>query len=450
MKAIGPRFRERVFGGGTSTMTFGVNTRRRGASHPDSYWYPELIGQPYGEPLVYSNTNAPNYQKWERCWDSTNPGPPYRSGGDFTKTTISYPNNELQGVGHYVGDPSLDVYSDYTGGFGIPQFELDPLAVGSQADFGDDRSNPMYFPDLSSLGNGAYARLRPSLERAGLGVALAEARDLPRMLSTTAKSFSDIWGAMGGSASSRIMQPKNVADNFLNVQFGWVPFIKDISQLWDVTQNAESYLAQQVKDNNQWVRRHRTEKVIENDELLATYYTRKVEPLLPADLYQPGVSMESREIHRTYTRVWYEGAFKYYRPELDETHPDSKSKWGNMMKMMNLYGLRLSPAIIWKATPWTWLIDWVSNVGDVIQRASDWGLDGVVSKYMYLMHHIRHDQILQVDMPLRGGVQKMSFNRFAEVKSRRGASSSFGFDLTPSQLSGRQIGILGALGISRR
>lgn len=446
MSPLGPRYREKFVTGPVAPVFLGTTQTFYGAANING----QPVGQAYTLPVDgYSGSPQPASSVYERCTDEVHQGPPYLTGGNFAKYKAIVPSSEVLGVGTYETDKAQAFYNVYKGGWGVPDFFYDDLSPGDYAGLGTNLSNPSLFPPLDSLGAGAYARLRPQVEKAGLGIAIAEARDLPRMMSTSARGFHDIWKSIGGSATSALMQPKRVADHFLNLQFGWIPFLKDLHQFYDVFTHSEDYMRQLSRDNNRWVKRKRVDKVIESETEIILPQSFRCQPVGPwGDLYTSEPS--AKLIIRFNTHVWYEGVFKYYRPEFDGYREGEKtSTLGDLRRLSTLYGARINPSVVWKATPWTWLIDWFTNVGDTIQRATDWAFDGVVSKYMYLMHHHVRTATLQQRLPLKHGLQVLEWNRVCDIKQRRGATSPYGFSLSVDDLSGRQLAILGALGISR-
>lgn len=149
------------------------------------------------------------------------------------------------------------------------------------------------------------------------------------------------------------------------------------------------------------------------------------------------------------TRVWAMGSFKYYRPEFDASLADYSSQWSDLQRRLKVYGAELSPTNVYKSTPWTWLIDWFSNVGDNIDAANDALVDGVASRYMYVMRHWVRRLVFNTTMFYWQGPVSLEWNRFIETKQRQRAQSSYGFSLLPKDLSAKQWSILAALGLSR-
>jgi hemolysin-activating ACP:hemolysin acyltransferase len=280
------------------------------------------------------------------------------------------------------------------------------------------------------------------------------------MLKTTAGNFRDLYLAMGGSKSSQLMHPKSVADSFLNHHFGWVPFIKDLRQFHDVFQNSEKYIDQISRDNNRWIKRVRVMETTEKETLVSKGgITGAVSPWIGAPPWNmcrsqnvPGIgnTMANWTIsEQLQTRVWAMGQFRYYRPEFDLSNPDYSSQWNDLQRRLLLYGARISPSNVWKSTPWTWLIDWFSNIGDHIDLVNDIAIDGIVSKYMYVMRHSVRRFILRSTMYYWQSSLTLDWIRYVETKQRQRAWTPYGFNLFGKDLSAKQWAILGALGISK-
>jgi type IV secretory pathway TrbF-like protein len=101
--------------------------------------------------------------------------------------------------------------------------------------------------------------------------------------------------------------------------------------------------------------------------------------------------------------------------------------------------------------PWSWAADWVGDAGTLMKNVSLLNRDNLVMPYAYLME----TKTVEVNYQLSGirykaypGEQIFRQSFITEVKSRIQASP-YGFDVDWPDLSGRQLGILGALGISK-
>jgi hypothetical protein len=387
-----------------------------------------------------------------RTWDCKNPGPPYRSGGPFASIAMSIPSSKVWDVGTVsnLGKPGISPgnITTYTGAF------FDTSQWGS-----DSIQNYLTssVPSLTGYDTLAWNKLRPQVEKAGLSQFLYELRDLPRSLETSANLLWNSWRSFGGGYSRVVMHPSSVADNFLNHEFGWVPFLNDLGKLHDVYMNASKYIAETVRLNNTWQRRSAPLESSEVDNPLLFLNGPSVDPFgfnlldLCKDVTFNGITgkgfSEIRE--RVKTRVWAEGSFKYYRPEFDDSLMHFGDQLSNIRRLMTIYGLRINPTVIWKLTPWSWAVDWFTHVGDFIQHHDEFVNDGLVSRYLYIMRS-KERFVTKTSMAnFYSGSRSTIWQRSFSQKQRKVADSPYGFDLTWNNLSLRQWGILGALGFTR-
>jgi hypothetical protein len=453
-----PRFRERKSNHQVGPLKMGSLT----AFHNGVQVPPQL-----GAPLVTPITAIAQLSGTvERTWDNFNPGPPYRSGGNFTNIKIRLPHNVVQGIGRYTTAPGnrspAGKFLQYDGGFSNPKFVGDPTSINTYYGSGISPWNNALLPQFQDLGPKAYNMLKPTPERASVGQFLVELRELPqsvRNLETTAADFHKIWKFGGGSLSKPSMYPKRAADEYLAYQFGWKPFLNDLMSFFEVAFEIRAFLDEVTRLNNTWIRRRRVVDTDESQSLVSRTVDWNVEPIgiqyiqMTAPMTVGGIGtcnyfseLRQREIYT----CWAEGSFKFYRPEFDASLKEFDSYMNQVQRLFTLFGARITPTLLWKVTPWTWLADWIANAGKNIDNISAMLVDGVVSKYMYLMHHaVKQYQMTQVINFWDRGVVTMSWSRDYESKQRRGQTTPFGFDLNRSSLNGSQWSILAALGLSK-
>jgi hypothetical protein len=400
----------------------------------------------------------------QRTHDSVHSGPPYTEGGEFQSVKISLPQEEVKGVVNVKQRPDLtdgSTYLNYVGGF-VPNFGgTDNLYEGLYSTSGiffvPNFVDPI-FPQWKTSGSSAYNRLKPRLEKAGLGVALREARDIPGMLRQTAKGFHDLWKTMGGDINAPFMKPKSLADNFLNEQFGWVPFLSDIGKIAKVYQNSKRYIDETTRNNGLWVKKRATLV----DSFTVTPVTSGVAIATPSASTAPfdflcrkrlvKGSLQNAVYQITEEELlheWATGSFLSYRPEFDVLRDDYSSAWNSIQRQMTLYGVRITPSNIYKATPWTWLADWFSNTGDQVDLFNDLIVDSIVSRKLYRMRHRTRRLALNQTIFFHTGDVNVEWGRISEIKQRLGATTPYGFDLSWDNLTPRQGAILAALGLSR-
>lgn len=395
------------------------------------------------------------YIKLEITSDDIHPGPPFKSGGPFTNFDVELPSVEIVMSGNIDTGSSFcnGWIQQYRGGF-IPRFGVLDVLTNKYGNIQELLADNEAAPSTDPYEQDAYKKLRPQLERAGAAVMLAEMRDLPRMLKTSAKGFHDIWKSFGGKSGTPFMSPKAASEHFLNHEFGWKPFISDLRKVHKAYTNGELYMRIISRDNNRWIKRRFVHEDTVSDVKVSDGVGWSATPTfgscLNAYTTADGLGRRGHWEMRLVKRrlIVSEGSFKYYRPEFDSTLAAYDSAYNQVMRHCTMYGLRVNPSTVWQATPWSWLIDWFSNAGDVIQRATDWGIDSMVARYIYQMSLYERRFILNGTANFKSGVRSFSSSRVVTVKKRKEADTGYGFGLT-GDLTPRQFAILGALGLSR-
>jgi hypothetical protein len=415
------------------------------------------------------------YVKAEACWDETHAGPPFTEGGPFKKIKLDYMTPYgVQAARHYVTNSDGNVVTPfghghmrYTGGFLPPgdwpwYFDADFSSLPNVL-----LPNSLSFPDIGHLDAPAWDKTKPKLEQGGLFVAVAELKDVPRMFQTTAKAFHEAWKLShslfapnffkSGRALHRelFMAPKKAADHFINHNFGWVPFVKDLAAFLSNLRDFREKIAILSKENGQWIRRR---SILENvliDEQVPGWAGTGIHGVYPLNTYPANdtwVGTPRWEFrHKVQTYSTAVGSFRYYVPYLDVNSPE----WGGLgsvRRQLLLHGMRVSPSNIYKAVPWSWLVDWLTPVGRDLQALQDGELDQLAAKYLYTTSHSVQSVEFQQFVPFNsasGGHRTLTWSRNLETKQRKGISSPFGFGLTWDDLSPKQVAILAALGITR-
>jgi len=408
--------------------------------HPTANWAPNKL-------FVQSFNYDAEFVEGKYTEDVLHSGPPYLEGGPFKSLRLVYsdPYNGVFGNGTYYRSDGLQ---RYVGGFSPPSDAtwttmpgMGPLNVGL---IGANSA----FPSMSDWGDKAYARAKPKIEKASLFVFLAELRDLSRMLKTTSRAFHDIWKLSGGNQASKVMRPKNVADHFLNHQFGWTPFLSDVRRFVDVFQNTARLKSQMTSRNGRWIRRRVTLKDDSVYELLNQGLGKPISPSMVPEYFNTPPSWTLSQTVKT--KINAVGRFKYYRPEFDANLPDYSSVWNSAKRQLDLYGLRISPSNVYRAIPWTWAADWISNLGTHVDYLTDIAMDSVACQYFYVMQHRITERKLNIRLPFYTGLKILEYSRIVETKERQVGAGPYGFSLSWDNLTPRQGAIAAALAITRQ
>lgn len=285
---------------------------------------------------------------------------------------------------------------------------------------------------LFAKGATAISRCIPTNPLSGLATALGELKR---------DGLPSIWGASQLKNRTRIA--RDAGSEYLNHEFGWVPLVSDVRKFAHTHNNAEALIDQYERNSGKRVRR-RYSFPIEYTKSAPQFIRNSVpRPALQAPFY----SVANGDVYRvdeTYRRIWFSGCFTYYLA------PRGTSERSRQIAN-KLYGTRLTPKVLWDLTPWSWAIDWVTNLGDNIHNISAFMNDGLVMPYGYVMEESIHTHTYT-----HTGTRYKSYDvphvmsqTFACKTKQRVKATPFGFGLDVGSFSSRQWAILAALGLSR-
>jgi hypothetical protein len=225
--------------------------------------------------------------------------------------------------------------------------------------------------------------------------------------------------------------------------------------LWFDIDNA---MAKLRRENGKWLRRRAT---IRNDvdvdvlEDSVSPYTFAGVSGTPGDnVFRP--AQTRRLVTRTTKKhSWFVGSFRYWIPDTGD-----KSLWDAKAKAA-LFGVLPTPELLWSVLPWSWLVDWFVNVDDVLSNLSANAVDNLVTRYSYVMQETQHSIVASSICSHPPGMipgwqhwpaaQNVTFRSvYTETeKVRVEGGNPFGLNIDSGDLSGRQLGILAALGLNR-
>jgi hypothetical protein len=289
---------------------------------------------------------------------------------------------------------------------------------------------------LNALGAQAIAKCKPTNSPADAATALAELlkEGLPNLVG------SQFW-------QDRSRPARSAGSEYLNVEFGWKPLVNDITKFLSAVDRASTLMKQYERDAGRVVRRNfRFPIQRTRTETVGALSSLFLEPDASA-LYDSSNRGNLITIKETMVDRWFSGAFTYYLP----SGYDSRNGMDRAALLaQEILGLDLTPEVLWNVAPWSWAVDWFTNTGDVVSNISDFGTDGLVLRYGYLMEHtINKWTYTNAKTGLKNpAIRTSPISFIAETKSRRRANP-FGFGLTDDDLSDRQKSIIVALGLSR-
>lgn len=244
-------------------------------------------------------------------------------------------------------------------------------------------------------------------------------------------------------------------EEFLNVTFGIAPLVADVKKTIQSLRSANQQIRKLYAQSGQITRRtfrfptetSVTHVVESNSQVGGSPYWNVISQLV--DL-QTGFTGNIGDVQKSTflsRDVYFKGAFTYYMPRDDSLLSRLERYEQEANKLL---GTRLTVETLWNITPWSWLVDWFSDVGTVLSGATRLSEDGLVLRYGYLMSHVR-DEVHYTSSTAKfklGSIGSVTAILRRESKERVKATP-FGFGVSLNSLSGRQWAILAALGLTK-
>lgn len=306
--------------------------------------------------------------------------------------------------------------------------------------------------DLLSYGTLAIARSLPTNPLAGMGQFLGELRDLPRVpdiksWQTRIRNWQNETKRVNFDKLSR-----NAADEVLNGLFGWSPFISDLMKFAHTVRTSSVAMANYAKGSNHLIRRTYTFPT-ESTTVVENLGTSPGEPSLPDPLVEAQGTLTKSTV--TSYKRYFKGAFTYYLPPIipeDNEFVQAINKFKIAEAYANrLFGLRLTPDLLYKLTPWSWALDYVSTAGSVVHNWSAFAFDGLVLKYGYLMETVSNEEAWNLSgLRLTGSKPINTTQTRSSITKSRVRASPYGFGVNPVSFNAKQWAVIAALGISRQ
>jgi len=354
---------------------------------------------------------------------------PYDTGHEFLTWKESFVCDipTLHGFGNgvrYVGPAICDDALDFLSKYSSDRHSFSPINL--------------------AIGTEFLSQLRPTKAAANVAQALVETiRDVPKI------PFNGL-----DQARKATQLLRTGSDEYLNIVFGWSPLVSDVLKICRAIVNSDKILQQYRRDSGRQIRRRAANPVQQTDTgseskrskfAIGTdgYYGSRM--WADSGLGQ-GVGMVHK-ISESTEKYWFSGAFSYLLTG-DEQVYEKSARFAQLAN--RLLGVRPDITLLWELTPWSWLADWFTNIGAVINLNNDILNDNLVVRYGYLMRESVYTIAWQHDgVPFyQGGSGPFStFYKVVRKERVRATPYGFGFDLTT--LSASQLAILASLGLTK-
>lgn len=285
---------------------------------------------------------------------------------------------------------------------------------------------------LTDLAGPIIKGMSPTASEANMAQAIGELRrdGLPRLIG------ADV-------LESRARDFRSYGDEYLNTEFGWLPFVSDIHDFAHAVKHHHKILQQFKRDSGRVIRRRAN--LPEDGWQLDTDEGGFYASPLNGDFWQV-INRPARSMITVRRKRWVVAAYSYYAATGDTI----LGKMGEFsQKADKLLGISLTPETLWELAPWSWAVDWFSNVGNNISMLSDMINFGPVLRYAYVMETTVAKRTYYAEGFIdAAGHAHSYFYRFNRTTKVRLPASPFTFANVSGPLTGQQQAIIAALGAS--
>lgn len=355
----------------------------------------------------------------EKVWSSGHYGwqkpPPNRDvGGDFC-VTYNTTERGTANVGIIQGGSAYAEHH-YAGSVAAPLFQT---LANSSVKTGQ------------TWGAEAFSKMKPDQALMQGFVAAYELKDIPGMLK---QRFTDTG------------LHEFTGNYYLALKFGWQALLQDVRNFVISHMKWQDKLNQLIRDEGKPVRRKIKLAASEVYDPIAYGTGHYQTPSFVTYFYADGGSYSYQDVHSDI--VWASAQFRYWLP------PGPRDVDWTKRMMGKIFGFNPTPHQVYNVIPWSWLFEWFAHIGNVLDNTQVNLVDRLAADYFYVMR--------QTEWTGRGTYTSRYFrDKSHEIVTattpmimRSGCKTRlrgdpFGFGINESSLTGSQIAILGALGLSR-
>lgn len=370
------------------------------------------------------------------------------SGGPFHVTheeEFSRPTRVYEMCRSVTGSPDY-FYSGPLHGSLVTSTALNALYPSKVTDWNES--------SLKADGTTAIAQCAPTNPTAQLATTLAE---------SVKEGIPSLPGIQ--SWKKRTEAAKAAGSEYLNYQFGWHPLVSEVGDVVHAARNhrdiMQNYRHNEGRDIHRRFDFPIETQVLGSEELTPAYFGQADVNAFAYYIKGYGVPARRTTTVTKSRKRWFEGCFSYGGPSGTDYF---RRAIGFGSEADAVYGLALTPDVLWELTPWSWAVDWFSNTGDVIHNVTNFALAGLVMRYGYMMEETIYTyqteyegQVVRRRTSPRGATKKTygplpldSTVTGKRIVSRsRMPASPFGFGIGWDGLSPTQLAITAAIGITR-
>jgi hypothetical protein len=165
------------------------------------------------------------------------------------------------------------------------------------------------------------------------------------------------------------LKKKDISDDFLNYNFGISPFFSDLFEMWKTLKGLTKRLDYLERHAGKVLRRHGSRDLDIDTEHRIYNGTYAMKAAF-------GVPMGYDPIGKFRIDSYYEYKPRYHMTiEYYYTLPKVGALRRHLRALMDALGIRMDPSVIWNAIPYSFVVDWVLDVGGFLRNFTPTDLD---------------------------------------------------------------------------
>lgn len=286
---------------------------------------------------------------------------------------------------------------------------------------------------------------------------------------------SGLGKALIGSAPNKRDLIRSLGSDYLNYMFGISPIIRDIASLVDLLQGSYDMITTWQRNDGRKIRRRRAwdlpstrtsfNKTLSGDASISIILPVSLSNKTAVGLNKGTTADWTGQIESNMdssTSYSFSSSFEYKLSALIPEYPEpirtlllgnySNKQIVEALLLMRQYGLDPSSVqsanTYWNLLPFSWLLDWFVNIGDLMSSVTAFQQQGLLLDYGYMTSY--QVNRFSADYWFKIGTSTYSGVCYLEgIKHRRIRATPYGFGTTFTGLNTVQLSLLAALATSR-
>lgn len=315
------------------------------------------------------------------------------------------------------------------------------------------------FEETKDKGAEAWNAMRPAQPSFNAALSLGELKDIPGTFKVRLKDLR----RKNPKFKQKSFKGRSVAniigDTYVAYMFGFLPLAKDIVSFIKVFNQRKKIFDQLLRDEGRPIKRGSKlssppdveGQTVQQRTNSSSSHNYDIFPTFVSQCYTTLAAHRAlctTTIHTKYHyETWCSGKFRYHLPPGPRDGPWNKRLYRRIL------GLRFTPSTFYNLIPWSWFVDYFSDLGEFIDAISGGVEENYYAEYAYIMRTVTRTTTITCREVVRYNLAGHSAEKVCklictETVKIRVKATPFGFGLSESDLTNKQASILGALGLS--